>query len=156
MSPGVLFVQKVSCFYEKVHNFANFEGCAAILNTLIIQYKTTSLYIFCSSGKHRHSSISNRHLVGLFKYKSFQLLMWCLGLHHNIVSTSCGLCYSYSISFAPRFNKPSSLIEFIAHISGFLFVMSFQNLNCLIMKTWMMRVIYLCHPQQSLLYCFYN
>ena len=31
MSPGVLFVWKVSCFYEKVHDFANFGGCAAIL-----------------------------------------------------------------------------------------------------------------------------
>jgi len=31
MSPGVLFVWKVSCFYEKVHDFSNFRGCAAIL-----------------------------------------------------------------------------------------------------------------------------
>jgi len=31
MSPGVLFAWKVSCFYEKVHDFANFWGCAAIL-----------------------------------------------------------------------------------------------------------------------------
>ena len=31
MSPGVLFVWKVSCCYEKVHDFANFGGCTAIL-----------------------------------------------------------------------------------------------------------------------------
>ena len=30
MSLGVLFAWKVSCFHEKVHNFANFGGCAAI------------------------------------------------------------------------------------------------------------------------------
>ena len=26
---------KVSCFYEKVHDFTNFGGCAAILNSCI-------------------------------------------------------------------------------------------------------------------------
>ena len=31
MSAGVLFARKVSCFYEKMHDFANFGGYAAIL-----------------------------------------------------------------------------------------------------------------------------
>ena len=34
MSPGVLFVWKVSWLYEKVYDFVNFGGCAAILNTV--------------------------------------------------------------------------------------------------------------------------
>jgi len=34
MSAGALFAWKVSCFYEKVHDFANFGGYAALLYIL--------------------------------------------------------------------------------------------------------------------------